>query len=141
MKFQEWEEFNSGNWTEEINVRDFIQTNYTPYEGDSSFLKEPTEKTKKLWDEVLELYKKEKAIINGYVEEQYIMTSELDQKYTAFLKELEDEANKFFVLVDNAFAPDFRERFLYSISLAKEVGVDENELLMDLEAIDSFFLE
>ena len=87
------------------------------------------------------LYKKEKAIINGYIEEQYIMTSELDQKYTAFLKELEDEANKFLVLVDNAFAPDFRERFLYSISLAKEVGVDENELLMDLEAIDSFFLE
>jgi len=60
MKFQEWEGFNVGDWTEEINVRDFIQTNYTPYEGDATFLKEPTEKTKKLWGEVLELYKREK---------------------------------------------------------------------------------
>ena len=68
MKFQEWEGFNLGNWTEEINVRDFIQTNYTPYEGDSSFLKEPTEKTKKLWEEVLELYKKEKAAPGGVLD-------------------------------------------------------------------------
>ena len=68
MKFQEWEGFNSGDWTKEINVRDFIQTNYTPYEGDSSFLKEPTEKTKKLWEEVLELYKKEKAAEGGVLD-------------------------------------------------------------------------
>ena len=68
MKFQEWEGFNSGDWTEEINVRDFIQTNYTPYEGDSTFLKEPTEKTKKLWEEVLELYKKEKASEGGVLD-------------------------------------------------------------------------
>ena len=68
MKFQEWEGFNSGDWTEEINVRDFIQKNYTPYEGDSSFLKEPTEKTKKLWEEVLELYKKEKESEGGVLD-------------------------------------------------------------------------
>ena len=68
MKFEEWEGFNSGDWTEEINVRDFIQKNYTPYEGDSSFLKEPTEKTKKLWEEVLELYKKEKASEGGVLD-------------------------------------------------------------------------
>ena len=68
MKFQEWEGFNVGDWTEEINVRDFIQTNYTPYEGDSTFLKEPTEKTKKLWNEVLELYKKEKASEGGVLD-------------------------------------------------------------------------
>ncbi|MBQ9657798.1 MAG: formate C-acetyltransferase [Clostridia bacterium] len=60
MKFKEWEGFNEGDWTGEINVRDFIQRNYTPYEGNSEFLAGPTEKTKKLWDEVLELYKKEK---------------------------------------------------------------------------------
>ena len=52
-------EFVPGKWQSEINVRDFIQHNYTPYEGDSSFLAGPTEKTKKLWDEVLDLYKKE----------------------------------------------------------------------------------
>ena len=61
MKFEQWEGFEKGDWQNEINVRDFIQRNYTPYEGNSTFLAEPTEKTKKLWDEVLELYKKEKT--------------------------------------------------------------------------------
>ena len=61
MKFEQWKGFEKGYWQSEINVRDFIQRNYTPYEGDSTFLAGPTEKTKKLWDEVLELYKKEKA--------------------------------------------------------------------------------
>ncbi len=65
MKFEEWNGFNSGDWENEINVRDFIQKNYTPYEGDSSFLSEATENTKKLWNKVLELYKKEKE--NGGV--------------------------------------------------------------------------
>ena len=60
MKFEQWNNFASGEWQTEINVRDFIQKNYTPYEGDDSFLAEATSKTKKLWDEVLELYKKEK---------------------------------------------------------------------------------
>ena len=59
MKFEQWKGFEQGDWQSEINVRDFIQHNYTPYEGDSSFLAGPTEKTKKLWDEVLDLYKKE----------------------------------------------------------------------------------
>ena len=59
MKFEQWKGFNLGDWQDEINVRDFIQKNYTPYEGDDSFLAEATEKTKKLWDEVLDLYKKE----------------------------------------------------------------------------------
>lgn len=59
MKFEQWNEFHTGDWQSEINVRDFIQKNYTPYEGDNSFLSEATEKTKKLWNEVLDLYKKE----------------------------------------------------------------------------------
>ena len=59
MKFDEWNGFNKGRWQEEIDVRDFIQKNYTPYTGDDSFLAEATENTKLLWDEVLELYKKE----------------------------------------------------------------------------------
>ncbi len=65
MKYSEWNGFKTGKWEKEINVRDFIQKNYTPYEGDSSFLVGPTERTKKLWDEVLELYKKERE--NGGV--------------------------------------------------------------------------
>lgn len=53
-------EFNSGKWQSEINVRDFIQKNYTPYDGDSSFLAEPTEATTKLWQECCDLLKKER---------------------------------------------------------------------------------
>ena len=60
MDFQEWKNFKEGDWKNEINVRNFIQTNYTPYEGDESFLAPATESTKKLWNEVLDLYKKEK---------------------------------------------------------------------------------
>ena len=58
-------EFVGGKWQSEINVRDFIQRNYTPYEGDSSFLAEPTEATKKLWQECCDLFKKERE--NGGV--------------------------------------------------------------------------
>lgn len=56
-----WLEFKTGKWsTEGIDVRDFIQKNYTPYEGDSSFLKGPTLETKLLWNKILELSKKER---------------------------------------------------------------------------------
>ena len=65
MDFNEWNNFKTGDWTKEINVRNFIQLNYTPYEGDSSFLAEATDRTRQLWDIVLDLYKKEKE--NGGV--------------------------------------------------------------------------
>ena len=68
MNFKQWEDFEKGDWQQEINVRDFIQRNYTPYEGDESFLTGPTEKTKKLWDKVLELYKKEHAAEGGVLD-------------------------------------------------------------------------
>ena len=60
-----YEGFNDGKWQVEINVRDFIQRNYTPYDGDSSFLAEPTEATKKLWKECCDLFEKERK--NGGV--------------------------------------------------------------------------
>ncbi|MCI5997740.1 MAG: formate C-acetyltransferase [Parvimonas sp.] len=50
-----WRGFKNGNWTENIDVRDFIQLNYTPYLGDESFLAEPTERTKKLWEKAEDL--------------------------------------------------------------------------------------
>ena len=55
----EWHSFKEGIWSREINVRDFIQKNYTPYEGDSSFLVGPTEATNKLWSEVMALTSEE----------------------------------------------------------------------------------
>ncbi len=67
MDFKQWEGFNKiGEWTKEIDVRGFIQANYTPYEGDDKFLAPATERTKKLWNEVLELYKKERE--NGVLD-------------------------------------------------------------------------
>ena len=56
---QEWISFNKGNWTKEIDVRDFIQMNYTPYDGDDAFLAGPTKATQTLWDQVMELTKQE----------------------------------------------------------------------------------
>ncbi len=56
----EWNGFNGGIWEKEINVREFIQKNYTPYDGDDSFLVGPTENTKALWSQVMELSKKER---------------------------------------------------------------------------------
>lgn len=68
MEFKEWNEFKKGDWQKEINVRNFIQLNYTPYEGDSTFLSSETKKTKKLWEKVLELYKKENDSIGNVLD-------------------------------------------------------------------------
>ena len=68
MDFEQWKGFEKGEWKRQINVRDFIQKNYTPYVGDSSFLAGTTEKTKKLWNEVLELYKKEHDAKGGVLD-------------------------------------------------------------------------
>ena len=62
---QEWINFKEGQWTKSIDVRNFIQLNYTPYTGNDSFLVGATDATKKLWDEVSELFKKERE--NGGV--------------------------------------------------------------------------
>ena len=56
QQFEAWKGFESGPWTEGINVRDFIQRNYTPYDSDSSFLAGPTEKTKRVWDTLEKKY-------------------------------------------------------------------------------------
>ena len=68
MEFEQWKNFKKGDWKSEINVRDFIQHNYTPYTGDETFLAGPTDKTKKLWDEVLDLYKKEHNAKGGVLD-------------------------------------------------------------------------
>jgi len=58
---KEWDGFNEGRWsTTSVNVRDFIKKNYTPYEGDESFLAGPTEATKQLWDQVMDLTHQER---------------------------------------------------------------------------------
>ncbi len=61
MLFKQWEGFTAGKWSDdEVNVRDFIQHNYTPYEGDGKFLEGPTEATIKLWKEIIDLTERER---------------------------------------------------------------------------------
>jgi len=64
---QEWNDFKQGSWMTDVNVRSFIQHNYTPYEGDASFLVGPTERTTQLWEEVKTLMQEEskKGIIDA----------------------------------------------------------------------------
>ncbi|MBR6393839.1 MAG: formate C-acetyltransferase [Ruminococcus sp.] len=58
---KEWNGFNEGRWSNtSVNVRDFIKKNYTPYDGDESFLAGPTEATKKLWDQIMDLSRQER---------------------------------------------------------------------------------
>ena len=61
INFEQWEGFEGRIWKEEVNVRDFIQKNYTPYDGDESFLAGPTEATDKLWGALQKLQKAERA--------------------------------------------------------------------------------
>ena len=61
IDFEQWEGFEGRIWKEEVNVRDFIQKNYTPYDGDESFLAGPTEATDKLWGALQKLQKAERA--------------------------------------------------------------------------------
>src|SRR5262249_15358340 len=55
-----WEGFKTGLWQNEINVRDFIQQNYTPYDGDAAFLAPATERTKKIWERLNKLFVEER---------------------------------------------------------------------------------
>ena len=59
-KYEGWRGFEGGTWVKEINIRSFIRHNYTPYDGDESFLVGPTQNTKDLWEQVLELSKQER---------------------------------------------------------------------------------
>ena len=60
MQHTAWKDFNTGVWDKAVDVRDFIQRNYIPYEGDDSFLASPTKRTTKLWDQVMKLYEEER---------------------------------------------------------------------------------
>ena len=90
MTYKAWEGFVPGKWSDdEVNVRDFIQRNYTPYDGDDSFLEGPTEATKKLWQEILELSEKERAA-GGVLKADTSIVSTLTSHKAGYIdKELE----------------------------------------------------
>src|SRR5215475_12800978 len=68
-----WRGFQTGVWQREINVRDFIQQNYLPYDGDESFLTHATERTRTIWSRLNELFKEERA--KGVLEVSQIPSS------------------------------------------------------------------
>ena len=86
---QEWRNFKGGHWLDDINVRDFIQNNYTQYDGDESFLADATEATNTLWDKVQSLQKEERA--KGGVLE---CETEIVSSLTAYGPGYIDEATK-----------------------------------------------
>lgn len=86
---QEWQGFKPGAWTESIDVRDFIQHNYTPYSGNEEFLSGPSQRTLRLWDELKVLLKRE--IDNGGVldADEEVVSSITSHKPGYIDKELE----------------------------------------------------
>ena len=86
---KEWRGFKGTKWTEEVNLRDFIQNNYTAYEGDETFLAEPTDATNVLWGRLQELQKEERA--KGGVLD---METEIVSSMTAYGPGYIDESKK-----------------------------------------------
>ncbi len=89
MKREAWRAFERGKWCSDIDVRDFIQRNYTPYEGDDGFLAPATEATKTLWAQVMALTKEEHARGGVYDADTEIVSQVASHKAGYFNKELE----------------------------------------------------
>ena len=81
---QAWEGFKAGKWTESVDVLDFIKNNYTPYEGDASFLAPATERTKALWEKVMVLMKKE-IEMNGCLDADVSTPSQIDSHKAGYI--------------------------------------------------------
>ena len=83
---QEWRGFKGTHWEDDIDVRDFIQNNYTQYEGDESFLSGPTEATNKLWGRLQELQKKERKK-GGVLDMETSVVSDIDAYGPGYIDE------------------------------------------------------
>nr|WP_315001361.1 formate C-acetyltransferase [uncultured Oribacterium sp.] len=82
----EWNGFTEGHWLEDVNVRDFIQRNYTPYDGNADFLEEPTENTQILWDYVQSLQKEERQK-GGVLDMETEVVSGINAYPASYIKE------------------------------------------------------
>lgn len=82
----EWNGFTEGHWVEDVNVRDFIQRNYTPYNGNADFLEEPTENTQILWDYVQSLQKEERQK-GGVLDMETEVVSGINAYPASYIKE------------------------------------------------------
>ena len=82
----EWNGFTEGHWVEDVNVRDFIQRNYTPYDGNADFLEEPTENTQILWEYVQSLQKEERQK-GGVLDMETEVVSGINAYPASYIKE------------------------------------------------------
>lgn len=87
------------------------------------------------------LYRREQELVNEFMQSQYELDKTLEEKYKAYINDLNTQASQFYTLIDNAFTPDFRSAFLYSITLAQSTGVNKADVLTTCEDIDSFFMD
>ncbi|MDT3844836.1 MAG: formate C-acetyltransferase [Bacillota bacterium] len=90
---EEWRSFESGHWVDDINVRDFIQKNYTVYDGDESFLAEPTEATNRLWD-MVQGYQREERAKGGVLDMETEVVSDVDAYGAAYIGEGTEKLEK-----------------------------------------------
>ena len=130
MEFKQWNGFKGGDWKEVINVRDFIQHNYTPYEGDSNFLEKTTEKTDKLWNEVLELYKKEHESEGGVLDIDTKTISTVSAHDAGYIdKDLEEIINCLDILLDGEFMIKLHDDRLHYVGSSNQRILDVKESL------------
>lgn len=87
------------------------------------------------------LYSKEQAVLEKYIQNQYVLDEQLRRDYELYLEEVRTQAEVFRSLVENAFSSNVREALLDSAELARAAGVNEEEILTSPEDVDSFFLD
>ena len=87
------------------------------------------------------LYAREQALLEEYIQKQYVLDDELKAKYEAYLHDVQENAARFDSLIQKAFSPDIQEALMGSAELARSYGVSEDEILTTIEDIDSFFLD
>ena len=87
------------------------------------------------------LYAKEQAILTEYIQNQRVLDEQLEEKYKAYLEDVQTQADSFRQLVEGAFSADVSETLLKSAALARAAGVEEEELLTTVEDVDAFFLD
>ena len=127
MDFEQWHDFNRGDWSNRIDVRDFIQKNYTPYEGDDSFLCNATDSTKKLWDKVLKLFEKErkKGVLDVSCDRASTLTSHgpgyIDKKLEKIVGLQTDEPLKRAIMPEGGIRIVEKSCEAYGYEVSKEI--------------------
>ena len=87
------------------------------------------------------LLAKEQAILNAYIENQFVLDAQLQERYVLYCSEVRTQSERFQKLVAEAFSPQIHESLIQSAALAREAGVREEEILTSLNEVDSFFLD